>query len=97
MRAANRNSLLVWGLAVGAVGALLFWHRSVQLGLGNTDFITGYILFGLVFKPTLYQERFTWGKRFARDLANLLHHERSQINLRLRHPNIDCGKHPDRL
>ena len=57
MRAANRNSLLVWGLAVGVVGALLFWHHSARLGLGNTDFATGYILFGLMVFLALYNTR----------------------------------------
>lgn len=57
MRAANRNSLLVWGLTAGAVGALLFWRHSVILNLGGTDFITGYILFALMMFLALYNTR----------------------------------------
>ncbi len=57
MRAANRSSLLVWGFTAGAVGALLFWHRSARLQLGETDFVTGYILFGLMLFLALYNTR----------------------------------------
>lgn len=57
MRAANRNSLLIWGLAAGTVGALVFWHRSAQLDLGSTDFATGYLLLGLMVFLALYNTR----------------------------------------
>lgn len=57
MRAANRNSLIVWIAAIAAVGGLLFWQRSVALQLGNTTFVSGYVLIGLILFLAIYNTR----------------------------------------
>lgn len=57
MRAASRSSLLVWIIAIVAVGGLAFWQHSVQMNLGSTDFVTGYVLFGLMIFLALYNTR----------------------------------------
>ena len=57
MRAASRNSLAVWIVAIAAVGALAFWQRSMHVTLGATEYTTGYILFGLMVFLALYNTR----------------------------------------
>jgi hypothetical protein len=57
MRALQRNSAGVWLGALVVLGGLVFWHRSEQLSLSDPDFMTGYVLFGLMVGLALYNAR----------------------------------------
>lgn len=57
MRAVSRNSLLVWLAAVASLGALGYWRDTAHRTLGETDFVTGYILLGAIVFLALYNIR----------------------------------------
>ncbi len=57
MRALQRNSAGVWLAALVVLGGLALWQRHALLSLRDTDFVTGYVLFGLIVFLALYNAR----------------------------------------
>lgn len=57
MRAAQRNSVVVWLAAIVVLVGLAYWRKSAHRTLGDTDFVTGYVLLGAVLVLALYSAR----------------------------------------
>ena len=57
MRAINRKSWHVWAATLAAFVGLAVWHRATRLTLGDTAFVTGYILFALILFLAVYSGR----------------------------------------
>jgi hypothetical protein len=57
VRAIKSNSWPVWIASLAAFAGLAAWHRSARLALGDTAFVTGYVLFALILFLALYNGR----------------------------------------
>jgi drug/metabolite transporter (DMT)-like permease len=57
VRAINRTGWYVWIAALAAFAGVAVWHRATRLTLGDTAFVTGYILFALIVFLGIYSGR----------------------------------------